>query len=341
MNKEVIVIGAGAAGMESAGQLANEGFSVKIFEKDESPGGHLKGWYHLFPNRRDSVEVMDYLLDVIDRKEIELLTNTTVTKVSKKDGKFVVTTTQNKEYNADAIIVTTGFDLFRSERKEEYGYGIYANVITSAELEKMFRNGNLRCTDGRIPQKVGFIHCVGSRDEKVGNFYCSKLCCVSAVKQAIEIREHVPESNVFCFYMDIRMGGSGYEELYRESQQKYGVNYIRGKVSEVAENYEGKLVLKVEDTLVGKPLKMEFDMLVLMVGMEMSESGKELAVNSGLLTGENRFFAPADHHFGSNKGNVDGIFYAGACTATMNLTETLAHARSAVDDVVDYFRRKK
>ncbi len=340
MNKEVIVIGAGAAGMESAGQLANDGFKVRIFEKEDSPGGHLKNWYHLFPNRRDSTEVMAYLSKLIDRKEIELMTNTTVSKVTKEDGRFAVRTTDNAEYDADAVLVTTGFDLFRGERKEEYGYGIYDNVITSAELEKMFRSGEVKCVDGRIPQKVGFIHCVGSRDEKVGNFYCSKLCCVSAVKQAIEIRTHIPESRAFCFYMDIRMGGSGYEELYRESQQKYGVNYIRGKVSEVAENFEGKLVLKVEDTLIGKPLKMEFDMLVLMVGMEMAEAGKDLAVNSGLLIGENRFFAPADHHYASNRGNVDGIFYAGACTATLNVTETLAHARAAVDEVRDYIKRE-
>ena len=282
---------------------------------------------------------MAYLTRLIDREEIELLANTTVSRVKKKDGRFVVKTSDDKEFGADAVVVTTGFDLFKSERKEEYGYGIYDNVITSAELEKKFRSGSVKCVDGTVPQKVGFIHCVGSRDEKVGNFYCSKLCCVSAVKQAIEIREHIPKSSVFCFYMDIRMGGSGYEELYRESQQNYGVNYIRGKVSEVSENFEGKLVLKVEDTLIGKPLKMEFDMLVLMVGMEMSESGKQLAVNSGLQTGENRFFAPADHHFGSNRGNVDGIFYAGASTATLNVTETISHARAAVDEVRDYLKK--
>ena len=179
------------------------------------------------------------------------------------------------------LVVATGFDLFRSERKEEYGYGIYDNVITSADLEIMFRKGEVKMTDGRSPERIGIVHCVGSRDEKVGNLYCSKLCCVTAVKQAIEIKGNLGESKVFCFYMDMRMGGAHYEELYRESQEKYGVNYIRGKVSEVCETINNRLVVKVEDTLAGRPLKMELDMLVLMAGMEMSEGRKNSCDEAG------------------------------------------------------------
>jgi heterodisulfide reductase subunit A len=239
------------------------------------------------------------------------------------------------------VIVATGFDMFKSSRKEEYGYGIYDNVITSADLEVMFRKGNIVLHTGLTPKTIGIVHCVGSRDEKVGNLYCSKLCCVTAVKQAIEIREHLPESNVFCFYMDMRMGGAHYEELYRESQEKWGVNFIRGKVSEASENIDGKIVVKVEDTLAGRPLKMEIDLLVLMAGMEISEGGKTLAEKAGLKTGENRFFNVADHHYGSNISNLDGVFYAGTCTAPMNVTETISHARAAVSEVMDYLSNAK
>ena len=204
----------------------------------------------------------------------------------------------------------------------------------------MFRTGKIVLTDGKVPSAIGIVHCVGSRDEKVGNLYCSKLCCITAVKQAIEIREHLPESKVFCFYMDMRMGGAFYEEIYREAQEKWNVNFIRGKVSEAGETINNKLVIKVEDTLAGRPLKMELDMLVLMAGMEMSEGGKKIAGLCGLDTGENRFFASADHHFGSNISNVDGIFYAGTCTAPMNITETISHARAAVLDTMDFLRKK-
>lgn len=336
MKKEVIVIGGGAAGMETAGQIAKQGINVTLFEKEDSLGGNLRHWYHLFPNRRDGKQVIEYLNSRVDNKNLTIILNTTILSITRKENRFEVLANSGVSYFADAVVVTTGFDLFKGERKEEYGYGIYDNVVTSVDLERMFRHDRLQCSDGRKPQTVGFIHCVGSRDEKVGNNYCSKICCISAVKQAIEVREFLPDAKVFCFYMDIRMGGCGYEEMYRESQQLYGITFIRGKVSEVSESIDGRLMLKAEDTLVGRPLKMSTDMLVLMVGMEMSASGLALARNSGLALGDNRFFLPADQHFNSNGGNIEGIFYAGVCTAPMSVTDTISHARAAVDDVLDY-----
>jgi len=336
MSKKVLVIGGGVAGLESAGRLSMAGFKVTVLEKEKRTGGHLNDWYKLFPDRRNSSEVKEYLEGITLNDSIELLTETTLEKLNRSGNSFSIVTNGGKELTADAIVVATGFELFKSERKEEYGYGIYDNVITSADLEGMFRLGKISLLNGKEPKTIGIVHCVGSRDEKVGNLYCSKLCCVTAVKQAIEIREHLPESKVFCFYMDMRMGGAHYEELYREAQEKWGVNFIRGKVSEAGENIDNKLVVKVEDTLAGRPLKMEVDMLVLMAGMEMSEGGKKTAVTSGLNTGENRFFEPEDHHFGSNMSNVAGIFYAGTCTAPMNITETISHARAAVSEVMDY-----
>jgi heterodisulfide reductase subunit A len=112
-------------------------------------------------------------------------------------------------------------------------------------------------------------------------------------------------------------------------------------VSEASETIENKLLIKVEDTLAGRPLKMKLDMLVLMAGMEMSEGGEKIAGLGGLNTGENRFFAAADNHFGSNKSNIEGVFFAGTCTAPMNITETISHARAAVVEVIDYLKDGK
>jgi heterodisulfide reductase subunit A len=338
MSNHVVVIGAGVAGMEAAGRLSKAGFEVSLLEKENVPGGHLNDWYKLFPDRRDSSEVMKYLELLTSDEKINFLTDTTVEKFSSNGSSWSLVTNRAEILNADAVIVATGFDLFKSSRKEEYGYGIYDNVITSADLEGMFRKNKIVLHSGQTPKIVGIVHCVGSRDEKVGNLYCSKLCCVTAVKQAIEIREHLPESNVFCFYMDMRMGGAHYEELYREAQEKWGVNFIRGKVSEASEKIDGRLVVKVEDTLAGRPLKMEVDMLVLMAGMEISGEGRKLSEIAGLSTGENRFFAAADHHYGSNKSNLKGVFYAGTCTAPMNITETISHSRAAVTEVMDYLK---
>ena len=338
MNSDVVIIGGGTAGMEAAGQLASAGYSVTLLEKEEEPGGHLNNWYHLFPDRRNGEEVIKYLNDKINKENITLLKGSRIDNVEKSKKKFIIKTSNGNEISAYALVVATGFDLFKSERKEEYGYGIYDNVITSSDLENKFRSGDMKMSNGKVPERIGIVHCVGSRDEKVGNLYCSKLCCVTAVKQAIEIRETLPESRVFCFYMDMRMGGALYEELYMESQEKYGVNYIRGKVSEVGVSINNSLVVKVEDTLAGRPLKMELDMLVLMAGMEISEGSKKLGKSLGLKTGENRFLQSRDNHFGSNLSNIDGVFYAGTCTAPMNITETISHARAAVSEVMDYLK---
>jgi heterodisulfide reductase subunit A len=338
MSKHVVVIGGGVAGMEAAGQLSKCGFEVSLVEKDNNTGGHLNNWHQLFPDRRSSTEVKEYLDGIILNTGIKVLTSTTIEKFNKNRNHFSITTNSGAEMTADAIVVATGFDLFKSSRKEEYGYGIYDNVITSSDLEGMFRSGEILMGNGKVPKTIGIVHCVGSRDEKVGNLYCSKLCCVTAVKQAIEIREHLPESKVFCFYMDMRMGGAHYEELYRQAQEEWDVNFIRGKVSEAGETIDNRLVIKVEDTLAGRPLKMELDMLVLMAGMEMSEGGTKIALSGGLKTGDNRFFTAADNHYGSNRSNIDGIFYAGTCTAPMNITETISHARAAVSEVLDYLK---
>ena len=324
--------------METAGQLAKSGCRVTLVEKEEKAGGHINNWYHLFPDRRNGAEVIDYLNDKVNIPDLTLLTGTRIDDIEKNKKGFIVKTNKGTEIKADAIVIATGFDLFRSERKEEYGYGIYDNVITSADLEMKFRSGALKLINGESPKRIGIVHCVGSRDEKVGNLYCSKLCCVTAVKQAIEIKEYLPESRVFCFYMDMRMGGALYEELYMEAQEKYGISFIRGKVSEVGESIRNNLVVKVEDTLAGRPLKMELDMLVLMAGMEISEGSKKIGLSLALRTGENRFFQGRDNHFGSNLSNVDGVFYAGTCTAPMNITETISHARAAVSEVMDYLK---
>lgn len=340
MGKHVVIIGGGAAGLEAGSKLSGCGYRVSLFEKSNRTGGHLNDWYKLFPDRRDSSEVTGYFKKIVSENDLKIIQDTSIEKIQESRNGFSVYSDKGEEIEADAVVIATGFDLFKSSKKEEYGYGIYDNVISSSDLENMFKAGEVTRSDGRHPKRIGFVHCVGSRDEKAGNLYCSKLCCVTAVKQAIEIKEHDREAKVYCFYMDMRMGGAYYEELYREAQEEWGINFIRGKVSEVSESLDSNLIVKVEDTLLGRPLKMELDMLVLMAGMEMSESGKMLAKASSIKTGENKFFAPADHHFGSNLSSMKGVFLAGTCTMPMNITETISHARAVVSDVINYLEKK-
>ncbi|NJO70443.1 MAG: CoB--CoM heterodisulfide reductase iron-sulfur subunit A family protein, partial [Bacteroidetes bacterium] len=104
---------------------------------------------------------------------------------------------------------------------------------------------------GKTPQRIGIVHCVGSRDEKAGNTYCSKVCCVTGVKQAIELKEQLPSSEIFNFYMDLRMYDRYFEDLYKEAQVKHHVQFIRGRLSEAFENPDGTVMIKIEDTLWG------------------------------------------------------------------------------------------
>ena len=326
--------------MESSAHLAAMDYEVTLLEKDSRLGGKLLKWERLFPTMRLGSEVLAFLNQGVE-KHVAVHCNTEITEIHRKAAAFHIHTATGRTYEADAVLVTTGYDLFDARKKEEYGYGIYENVITSAELEAMFAEGKpLHTADGRIPKRMGFIHCVGSRDEKVGNVYCSKVCCVTAVKQAIEVKEKHPETDIYCFYMDLRMYGMHFEAMYKQAQEKYGINFIRGRLSEACENIDHSVLLKAEDTLSGRPLKMSVDLLVLMVGFIPSEGTKAVGKMLGLEFGVNRFFKTCDQHTLTNVSNVPGVFFAGACTAPKTITNSITDARAAAATIATYLEGK-
>jgi heterodisulfide reductase subunit A len=335
--KKVVVIGGGIAGMESSAYLTAMGYNVTLIEKTDKLGGHLLNWEKLFPTMRLGKEVVDFLNKGINNENVRVLFGTEVTDFENNDGKFLLKLNNGNELSADAILVTTGYDLFNARKKEEYGYGIYDNVITSAELEQMFSDGgNIITSSGKPPKRVGFVHCVGSRDEKVGNKYCSKVCCVTAVKQSIELKEKLPETEIFCFYMDLRMYGMHFETLYKDAQEKHGVTFIRGRLSEACENIDKSIMIKVEDTLAGKPLKMNVDILVLMIGFVTSKGTKDMSELLGLKLGENGFYKTMDQHTLTNVSGIPGIFFAGTCTSPKTITNTITDARAAATTIASY-----
>lgn len=335
-HKNVVVIGGGPAGMEASSLLQKMGNNVILVEKAEKLGGHLAKWDRLFPQ---GVKAQDVLKPLVENLSgVNYFLNTEVNSINRLEKQYNVILSNGVAMLADSILFTTGFDLFKAEKKEEYGYGIYNRVITNADLENYFKTGS----DKRIetPQKIGFVHCVGSRDEKAGNRHCSKVCCATAVKQACEIKEKFPNAEVICFYMDLRMFGRGYEDLYLKAQKEFGIRFIRGRVSEVAENIEHKLIVKAEDTLSAKPLKVTLDLLVLMSGMCNSVSGKETASLIGLLPADDGFFETKDSIAGTINSSKEGIFYAGAATGPKTLPETLNEARAAALSINNYLNAK-
>ena len=152
---------------------------------------------------------------------------------------------------------------------------------------------------------------------------------MTAVKQACELKEIWPETEAFCFYMDLRMFGRGYEDLYYEAQNKYGVNFIRGRVSEVGEDEKGKLVVKAEDTLTSRPLKISLDMLVLMSGMVKNPDNKTLSAIFETSVGEDGFFAQPHPIVNSTGSSSTRIFFAGSATGPKSVAESVNEAKSA------------
>lgn len=341
MQKKVIIIGGGVAGMEAARQLSAQNMEVVLLEKQSRLGGHLLNWDRLFPNRRDSKEVLEYLENGIS-PEISVHLDAEIIDIRKEGENFVVTLADGRNFSSEALLLANGFELFDARKKEEYGFGIYENVITSAELEEFFRkNKQPGLFEGIQSKRVGIVHCVGSRDEKVGNLYCSKLCCVTGVKQAIEIKELLPDAEIFSFYMDLRMYDRNFEEMYYEAQEKWGIHFIRGRLSEASENPDQTILVKVEDTLTGLPLKMTVDLLILLVGFVPRPETRKIAEMLNLSEGDDGFLSPQDVHTGSNNSNVPGVFLCGTLKGPASIESTVADARAAALQVAGYLNGSK
>ena len=168
---------------------------------------------------------------------------------------------------------------------------------------------------------------------------CSKVCCATAVKQACELKELHPNARIYCFYMDLRMFGRYYEDMYYQAQNKYGVQFIRGRVSEVSEDIEGKLVVKAEDTLAGQPLRATLDYLVLMSGMECHENAPKIATLFNISLAEDGFFQPCNAYNNSLSSMQPGLFFAGACTGPKTYTDSVNEARAAAVTIYKYLRQ--
>ncbi|MEM2432655.1 MAG: CoB--CoM heterodisulfide reductase iron-sulfur subunit A family protein [Candidatus Bathyarchaeia archaeon] len=238
------------------------------------------------------------------------------------------------EIEVGTIIVATGCSTFDPSILEEYGYGTYENVVTALEFERILaptgptRGVILRPSDGRIPKRIAFVQCVGSRDKRT-NIYCSRVCCMYATKQALLIKERIPDAKVTIFYIDMRAFGKGFEEFYARAQSE-GVYYIRGKVAEIIEDPGTKnLKLVAEDTLSGEVIETEADLVILSIGLIPSASTKDLREKIGLLVGPDGFFKEAHPKLRPVDTIVDGIFIAGAAQGPKDISDSVAQASAA------------
>lgn len=326
--KKIAIVGAGPAGIEAASILATNGNEVQLFEKSSNTLSNILDKAYLFPDFSPAQELADKLNAKLLNDKIHLTCDTEIVDIKKENEEFKLVDKNGKTYIADSVLITTGYTLFDAHRKEELGYGIYKGVITSLDLERMIKHQQISTFIGELPKRVVFLQCVGSRDEKSGNHYCSKVCCVTAVKQAIEVRKMLPDAEIYIYYMDLRMWGQGFEEMYRSAQEKYDIRFVRGRISEASATFDGRVQIKSEDTLIGQPLKMTTDLLVLMAGMEPSQGTRTLAERCG-IAGDYRFIATQGPHTNDNLTAVDGIFVAGSAKRPMSVRDTLTDAAAA------------
>jgi len=238
---------------------------------------------------------------------------------------------EEKTVMAGAVIVATGYELFDPVRKPELNYKKISTVITGPQMERLLdKNGPTSgelVLDGRRPERITFIHCVGSRDETVGNLYCSRVCCMFTAKQARVIRERYPDTRIRICYMDMRTFCRGCEEFYNDVQ-RMGIYYTRGMVSEIFLK-NGQPVVRFEDTFLGEIMEEETDWVVLAVGMEPPEGSDELQNLLKLSRSADGFFLEAHPKLRPVDTDTDGIFLAGCCQGPRDIADTVSSAHAA------------
>ncbi|MCD6431379.1 4Fe-4S binding protein, partial [Candidatus Bathyarchaeota archaeon] len=230
-----------------------------------------------------------------------------------------------------AIILAVGYELYDATKLENYGYGIYKDVITMMELERLTSasgptGGAVKRADGSDARKVAIVLCAGSRDKNHVP-YCSRICCMYSLKQAFVLKKMLG-IDVYIYYTDIRATGKGYEELYWRDQEA-GVVFIRGKVAEVWKNKNGKLVVAAEDTLTGKVMEEEFDLVALATPMVAPSGLEELAAKMKVALGEDGFVQEKHPKLDPVDSLVTGIFACGCALSPKDVRDTVSDALGA------------
>jgi heterodisulfide reductase subunit A len=269
--------------------------------------------------------------------------------------------TEFLDLEVGAVVVATGFDLLDPRLKPEFGYGVYPEVMTGIEFERLSSASGPTLgkiiVNGREPKDVVFIQCVGSRDPHTGVPYCSRVCCMYTAKHAHLVRDKFPDARITVFNMDVRAFGKGYEEFYDRVRDERVV-YRRGEPSEVYRDSgdrgdrgdqggrsgrgdrSGRLVVLAEDTTLGKPIEVEADLVVLATAIVPRVDTQEVATRLGLERSADGFFQEAHPKLRPVDTLSDGIFLAGCCQGPKDIPDTVAQAKAAASSALGVLVRR-
>jgi heterodisulfide reductase subunit A-like polyferredoxin len=245
-----------------------------------------------------------------------------------------------------AVVVSTGFKLFAADLKPQYGFGKFRNVITGMQMDRLLAptrpfNTVLRPSDGKVPDRIAYVMCTGSRDETVGNPLCSKFCCMYSVKQNQLIMGALPLAEVTVHYIDIRAAGKRYDEFY-EQAKSMGATYVKGRVASISEKENGDLVLRYEDIENGgKLVDAEYDLVVLAVGVQPNRDASRLFTEERLAEDEYFYVAEPDEDLNPGVTNIPGVFVAGAAAGAKDIVDSILHAGAAAAQTAAHLERTK
>ena len=250
------------------------------------------------------------------------------------------------EEEVGAIIVATGYELYPIEKIVEYGVGKYEDVINGLQFERLLSASGptlgeiRRPSDGRIPKKVAFISCVGSRDPEHHLPYCSKICCMYIVKHAMLYKEHVSDGEAIVFSIDVRTAGKDYEEFFTRAKEEGNILYIRGKPARIIKEEDGLVIWSI-NTLTGRQLRVKCDMVVLSMSIIPSNNVIELAKQLRIQTNAHGFFTEGHPKLRPVESLVPGFFLAGCSQSPKDIPETVAQASAAASKVLEMFSKKE
>jgi len=343
----VLVVGGGPAGLSAALDLCDSGVEVILVEKEGFLGGTPKRLHYslIAPDFKTVDEILGPLISRVQNSSVKCLLNSAVISAERKDG-FYLTSIREQDgregnYRFDAVILATGFKHWDPHKKYEYGYGVYPDVIDFKDFESMLSSDDIsRPSDGKMPKRIGWLLCVGSRDRQVGKFYCCRLGCAVSIKQAMEVKKRYPEVDAYIYYMDIRTYGFWEDQLYWKSMEEYNVKFIRGRIGAVGKGEEGSLIAMAEDTILQRPSEVPFDMLVLATGMEASEGTVEIARLFGIELEEHGFIMPFQSDSMPVNTQLENVFVAGTATGPKAIPDAIVEGSAAAMKAANYVRKR-
>ncbi len=342
VNPASLIIGGGISGITAALELADAGKRVYLVEKESELGG-IAAMLDLtsphFYSISDSLKTLIRRIEV--HQNIKVYMDSQVKQINGYVGNFngEIKIGNKKVKNIDFgnIVVATGLKPIKPETIENYGYGVFSEVITSLDFEQVLKKGSVLNAYGIKPKNVAIIHCVGSRNEDYKP-YCSRTCCMTALKYANMIRSALPEANVYQMYADMRAYGKHCEELYADTSGKNVLFLMydqREGMPIIEKDAIGPGVLiKFNERLSGEDIEVPAELVILMTAMESGKDAKSISQMTGTSLDANGFFIEKHPKLDPVSTTTDGVYVVGSCQSPKNIPESVSQARAATANIL-------